>query len=41
MGPDKDEVWERICGPMENVTFHIREKNEMILKLGEDTDLYM
>lgn len=35
---DKQQV--RICGPMENVTFHIRETNKMDLILGSDTDLF-
>lgn len=37
---DEDEKQERICGPMENVTFHIRDVNKMNLLMGEDTQLF-
>lgn len=40
VGDDPDEWEPRICGQMENVTFHIRETNEMSLYLGQDTKLF-
>ena len=40
VGDDPDEWEPRICGKMENVTFHIRETNEMSLIMGQDTKLF-